>query len=179
MTGPRSDPGSAVCCSSTWWPNLSRNTQASYRDTLKVLLPFLSAAKRTLIDHLAIEEVSSLTIRRFLDHLEKTRRYSGATRNQRLAAIHLLAKFIATRSPQHLAWCGDLRSVPNKKTTQRVIDYLDKQEMDALLEAPHRCTRQGARDYIGAQLVCSRLEGGDIVNSKEFCRSCESRFGLD
>jgi site-specific recombinase XerD len=37
--------------------NLSRNTQASYRDTLKVLLPFLSAEKRTPIDRLAIEDL--------------------------------------------------------------------------------------------------------------------------
>jgi integrase/recombinase XerD len=112
-----------------------------------VLLPFVSAEKRTPIDHLAIEDLSSLATRRFLDHVEKTRYCCGATRNQRLAAIHSLAKFIATRGPQHLAWCADLRSVPYKKTTQRVIDYLDKQEMDALLEAPNRRTRQGARDY--------------------------------
>jgi integrase/recombinase XerD len=30
--------------------NLSRNTQASYRDTLRLLLPFLSAEKHTAID---------------------------------------------------------------------------------------------------------------------------------
>lgn len=127
--------------------NLSRNTQASYRDTLKVLLPFLSAEKRTPIDRLAIEDLSSLAARRFLDYLEKERHCSGTTRNQRLAAIHSLAKFIATRSPLHLAWCADLQSIPYKKTTQRAIDYLDKKEMDALLEAPNHRTRLGARDY--------------------------------
>jgi integrase/recombinase XerD len=127
--------------------NLSRNTQASYRDTLKLLLPFLSAEKRLAIDHLAIEDLSSGIVRQFLDHLENRRHCCGATRNLRLAAIHSLAKFIGMQSPEHLAWCAEVRSVPYKKTTQKVVSYLDKREMDALLKVPNRRTRQGWRDY--------------------------------
>ena len=37
--------------------------------------------------------------------------------------------------------------MPYRKTTQKTIDYLDKPEMDALLNAPDRQTKKGARDY--------------------------------
>src|SRR5580704_5888523 len=127
--------------------NLSRNTQASYRDTLKLLLPFLSSQTKTPIDRLAIEDLSAPNVRRFLDHVEAERHCCGTTRNQRLAGIHSLARFIGAHSPQHLAWCAELRSVPYKKTTQKTIDCLDKSEMDALLKSPDCQTEKGARDY--------------------------------
>ena len=127
--------------------NLSRNTQASYRDTLKLLLPFTSAQTKRPIDRLAIEDLSAQIVRHFLDHVEEDRHCCGVTRNQRLAGIHVLAKFIGAHSPEHLAWCAELRAVPYKKTTQKSIDYLDKPEMDALLASPDRCTKKGARDY--------------------------------
>lgn len=127
--------------------NLARNTQASYRDTLTLLLPFLSAATKTPVDRLAVEDLSPILLRRFLDHLEKDRGCSGETRNQRLGAIHSLAKFLGMRSPVHLAWCTEIRSVPFKKTAKPAMAYLDKPEMDALLKAPSRRTAQGARDH--------------------------------
>src|SRR5215467_16286525 len=86
-------------------------------------------------------------MRKFLDHLECDRQCSGGTRNQRLATIHSLARFIGMRSPVHLAWCAEIRAVPFKKTAKAAIGYLDKSEMDALLDQPDRRTSLGARDY--------------------------------
>jgi hypothetical protein len=83
----------------------------------------------------------------FLDHLEQSRRCSIRTRNQRFAAIHAMARFIAERSPEHIAWCGQIRSVPFKRFHRNELSYLDKPEMDALLAAPDRRTRQGMRDH--------------------------------
>lgn len=127
--------------------NLARNTQASYRDTMVLLLPFLARSLKTPIDRLSVEDVSPRLIRRFLAHLEQDRGCGGGTRNQRLGAIHSLAKFIGSRSPEHLAWCTEVRAVPFKKTAKPAMAYLDKPEMDALLNAPDRGTQQGARDY--------------------------------
>lgn len=127
--------------------NLARNTQASYRDTMVLLLPFLARSLKIPIDRLSVEGLSPPLIRRFLAHLEKDRGCSGGTRNQRLGAIHSLAKFIGSRSPEHLAWCAEVRAVPFKKTAKPAMAYLDKPEMDALLNAPDRGTQQGARDY--------------------------------
>jgi integrase/recombinase XerD len=127
--------------------NLSQNTQASYRDTLMLLLPFASRHGGGAIDRMTVEDLTPAIVRKFLDHLERDRQCSYVTRNQRLATIHSLARFIGTRSPVHLAWCAEMRAVPFKKTAKTVIGYLEKVEMDALLNQPDRRTSLGARDH--------------------------------
>ena len=127
--------------------NFSRNSQLSYRDTLTLLLPFLSSARKTPVDRLAVEDLSPSIIHRFLEHLERDRGCSCATRNQRLGTIHSLAKFIGMHSPQHIAWCTEVRAIPFKKTAKPVMTYLDKSEIDAILNVPDQRTEQGARDH--------------------------------
>lgn len=45
------------------------------------------------------------------------------------------------------AWCGQIRSIPFKKTSKAIIPYLEKAEMQALLGAPDCQTAQGRRDH--------------------------------
>jgi len=127
--------------------NLSRNTQRSYRDTLTLLMPYASAQWNRPVDRLDVPDLSSEVLRSFLDHLEQGRRCSIRTRNQRLAAVHAMARFIAERSPEHIAWCSQIRAVPFKRFTRNELSYLDKPEMDAILAAPDRRTEQGRRDH--------------------------------
>lgn len=126
--------------------NLARNTQQSYRDTLRLLLPLLATQSRKHIDALEIEDMSADAVRIFLKDVEDKRGCSVATRNQRLSAIHALARFIGERSPEHLPWCGEIRSVPFKRAGKNPLTYLEKSEMDALLAAPDRHTPQGRKD---------------------------------
>jgi site-specific recombinase XerD len=127
--------------------NLSRNTQQSYRDTLALLLPYAAKQKKMPVDLLGVFDLSGDVLRRFLDHLEQNRTCSIRTRNQRLAAVRAMARFIAERSPEHVAWCSQVRAVPFKRFTRNELSYLDKSEMDALLAAPDRRTKQGFRDH--------------------------------
>jgi len=60
--------------------NLARNTQTSYRDTLALLLPFLSATTTTSVDRLAVEDLSPGLLRRFLE---------GHRRANVLDAVHV------------------------------------------------------------------------------------------
>src|SRR5277367_3276325 len=75
--------------------NLSRNTQRSYRDTLALLMPYAATERNKPVDRLDVFDLSSEVLRGFLDHLEQSRRCSIRTRNQRLAALHAIARFIA------------------------------------------------------------------------------------
>ena len=127
--------------------NLARNTQLSYRDTLTVLLPFLSRQASVPIERLAVHDLSAERVRAFLDHIERERGCGVVTRNQRLGAIHSLARFVGMHSPEHLDWCSQVRSVPFKKAAKTVIGYLDKPEVEALLRAPDRSTILGWRDH--------------------------------
>ncbi|MFC0512143.1 site-specific integrase [Asaia spathodeae] len=126
--------------------NLSRNTQASYRDTMKIMLPFVSKCANRAIDRMNVEDLAPATIRKFLDHLEHDRQCSEATRNQRLATIHSLALFIGTRAPVHLGWCSEVRTIPFKRTTKASIGYLEKAEIDAIIAQPDKRTSLGRRD---------------------------------
>lgn len=127
--------------------NLSPNTQASYRDTLALLLPFAGKHGGRAIDRMTVEDLTPSIVRKFLDHLEHDRHCSGVTRNQRLATIRSLARFIGLRSPAHVAWCAEIRATPFKKTAKTVIGYLEKAEMDAILAQPDRRTLLGDRDH--------------------------------
>jgi integrase/recombinase XerD len=127
--------------------NLARNTQQSYRDAVRLLVVFVAAALHARADDLLIEDVSADVLRKFMRHIEEKRRCSISTRNQRLAAMHALARFIGERSPEHLAWCAAIRTVSFKRSARVPIGYLEKDEVDALLDAPDRTTRLGCRDH--------------------------------
>jgi integrase/recombinase XerD len=128
--------------------NLSRNTQRSYRDTLALLIPLVGGKLRKPIEQLAVTDLSAEQVGSFLTDLENIRGCGIATRNQRLAAVHSFARFVALHSPEHIGWAGQLRSIPFKKATQQPVPYLEKSEMDGLLNAPDQATAQGRRDHV-------------------------------
>lgn len=127
--------------------NLAPNTRRSYRDALCLLIPFVSGHLHKPVDRLTVVDVSAPLVRDFLGDIETSRHCSIATRNQRLAAIHALARFVGEHSPEHIDWCAQVRCVPYKKGTHAMVPYLDKPEIDALLDCPDRRTAQGRRDY--------------------------------
>ena len=69
------------------------------------------------------------------------------TRNARLAAVHAFARYAAAGHPEHLELCQRLLAVPFKRARQRVVEYLEADELRALLGAPDRTTPAGRRDH--------------------------------
>ncbi len=128
--------------------NMSVNTQKSYRDTFRLLLPWISAKLHKDMDNLQLEDISSDVVKDFLNHLEEQRNCSVRTRNQRLAAISAFAKYVSINSPEHIEWCRRIRNIPVKKASRKLVSYLEKDEMQILLDAPDRRTVQGWRDYV-------------------------------
>nr|WP_315974133.1 tyrosine-type recombinase/integrase [Escherichia coli]CAH8250686.1 Tyrosine recombinase XerC [Escherichia coli] len=127
--------------------NLSVNTQKSYRDMLRLLLPFASATGGKAIDKLLVEDLSESCVRNFMCTLGDKRQCGASTRNQRLAGIRSLARFIAMHAPEYTDWYGRLKSIPLRKSSTALISYLEKDEMDALLAAPDVETALGERDH--------------------------------
>jgi site-specific recombinase XerD len=127
--------------------NLAYNTQCSYRDTLILLISFTERQGDKKVDQLKVVGITAELVRLFLRELEEQRGCCVATRNQRLAAIHALARFIAVHSPEHLEWCGQICAIPFKKAPTASITYLEKPEMEALLAAPDCSSAQGRRDH--------------------------------
>jgi len=127
--------------------NLSRNTQTSYRDAIRLLLRFI--AERYGIDptHLTVEDVNAEVVRSFLTFLEKEHRNSPASVNQRLTAIRSLFRFISQCVPELIDLVAQVETVPLRKTVLPTISYLEKNEIDAFLATPDRHRRLGQRDY--------------------------------
>ena len=161
--------------------NLARNTQFSYRDTLTLLLPFVGRRAGLAIDRLSVEDISPDTVRAFLEYVEHERGCGVVTRNQRLSAIHSLARFIGTRSPEHLAWCTEVRSIPFQKAAKTVIGYLEKLEMEALLIFRNQIKRStigpgncfGREQYFFQQAVEIAFIGKGCANVVELLQTLE------
>jgi len=126
---------------------LASNTQKSYRDTFKLLLPFISAKVRKPVDRLDVEDITASRVLHFLAHLEKERSCSIQTRNQRLTAIRSFARFVASRDPTNLDWSAQIRAITAKKAAPQPISWMTKDEMEALLAVPDRQTPQGRAEY--------------------------------
>jgi site-specific recombinase XerD len=127
--------------------NLARNTRTSYRDTFSLLLPFVSRNLRKPVDRLAVRDLTSVLVLQFLAHIEEDRGCSARTRNQRLAAIRAFARFIGSRDPAHVEWCGHIRAIASKKSTPTSVGWLTRTEMEAMLAGPDRKTRRGRSEY--------------------------------
>jgi len=127
--------------------NLSLNTQRSYRDTIRLLFSFIAERHRTQPTRVTVEQVTMQLIRTFLAYLEEERGNSVATRNQRLAAIHALFRFISRQVPELVAQATQIQAIPPRRSPAPATAYLEKHESDALLAVPHRQHPQGRRDY--------------------------------
>jgi site-specific recombinase XerD len=127
--------------------NLARNTRTSYRDTFSLLLPFVSGKLRKPVDRLAVRDLTSALVLKFLTHLEDDRDCSVRTRNQRLAAIRAFARFVGSRDPAHVEWCGHIRAIASKRSMPPPVGWLTRTEMEAMLAVPDRETSRGRREY--------------------------------
>ena len=127
--------------------NLARNTRNSYRDTFSLLLPFVSRKLRKPVDRLAVCDLTSRHVLQFLTHLEEERGCSARTRNQRLAAIRAFARFVGSRDPAHVEWCGHIRAIASKKSMPPPVGWLTRAEMEAMLAVPDRKTKRGRSEY--------------------------------
>lgn len=118
--------------------NLARNTRKSYRDTFSLLLPFVSRKLRKPVDRLAVWDLTSEHVLQFLAHLETDRGCTAGTRNQRLAAIRAFARYVGSRDPIHVEWCGHIRAIASKKSMPPPVGWLTRAEMKAMLATPDR-----------------------------------------
>ncbi|MBE3100582.1 MAG: tyrosine-type recombinase/integrase [Planctomycetes bacterium] len=126
---------------------LSPRTLQSYRDAFVLLLRFLATRHHCGVVDLDLHHLGPTDVIAFLEHLETDRKNSVATRNARLAAVHSFARFVATRHPEGVEACQRLLAVPSKRGPAGAVEYLEADEIRAMLEAVDRHKRDGARDY--------------------------------
>ena len=82
----------------------------------------------------------------FLNYLENVRKNRARTRNARLGAIHSFFQYVALEEPAYAMQCQRILAVPNKRHERRPIEFLNREEIDALLAVPNASTWLGRRD---------------------------------
>ncbi|MCP5521859.1 MAG: site-specific integrase [Verrucomicrobiales bacterium] len=125
---------------------LSAHTVLAYRDSWKLLLQFASRRHRKPCVTLTLADLKADTVRGFLDYLERERRSATATRNCRLAAVHAFFQYAAQTDPRYLAYCQSVLTVPFKRHTQHVPEYLERQEVLQIFAQINCQTAVGRRD---------------------------------
>lgn len=116
---------------------LSPHTLHSYRDSLKLLLQFVTGKKGDP-SQIAIEDLTVERVTTFLQYLETGRRNQTSTRNVRLSAIHSFFRYVGAQCPEHLAQVQRILSVPFKRSATREIQHLSFDEIQAVLGAIDR-----------------------------------------
>lgn len=125
----------------------SSHTIASYRDTFRLLLAFLRKRLQKPPSQWALEEIDAPLIGAFLDDLEKSRGNAARSRNLRLTAIRSFFHYAAYEAPTHSAQIQRVLAMPSKRYVRRLVTFLTRPEVDALLASPDQSTWSGRRDH--------------------------------
>lgn len=127
---------------------MSLHTIRSYRDAVVLFLKFTAARCHRGVEDLDIDDFTAEQVSKFLTSLELERHNGVATRNARLAALHTLARFLASEQPEHLAELQRILGIPFKHGSRNApIEYFESDEVEALLNSIDRSTGPGQRDY--------------------------------
>ena len=150
----------------------SVNTIASYRDCLQLLLRFCYTERNIEIENISLSDLNTEVVLAFLKFLEDKRGNSANTRNQRLAVIKCLFRYMAREQADFLDTCQKVCAISTKKTDSKVIQSMSKDEVKSIVSMPNTGTMAGARDQAmllfmhntGARVqeVCD-LKIGDIT----------------
>lgn len=128
--------------------NLSKNTIRAYRDTFRLLLVFYREVYAIPPEKLVIKKMNDKTIIQYLDWLQKERKCTNSTRNQRLAAIHTFFRYLQLQNPENLLLCQKILLIPFKKAQKTIIQHLTTEQTKRLLEQPDVRKRGGRRDMV-------------------------------
>ncbi|MFB6452273.1 tyrosine-type recombinase/integrase [Bradyrhizobium tunisiense] len=116
---------------------------------------------------MTLEQLNAGLISAFLEYLEDKRKNAPVTRNVRLAAIKSFFRFLEYRQPAALEHVRHVLAIPFKKTDRRLVPYLLREELQAVLDAPDPAMRDGFRDRAMLHLaVCAGLRVSELTGLK-------------
>lgn len=125
----------------------SPHTIATYRDAFRLLLKFVLNQLHKTPSKVALADLNADLVVAFLAHLEKNRSNAIPSRNARLAAIHSFFRYVTLEEPGHSASIQRVLAIPHKRGERKLVAFLGREEVEALLHAPDRGTALGRRDH--------------------------------
>jgi len=110
------------------------------------LLQFVEQRLHKPPSGLALTDLDPFLISTFLDDLEKRRGNTARSRNLRLTAIRSFYRYAAHEEPAQSGLIQRVLAMPAKRYEKKLISFLTRPEIDALLAAPDLSTWTGRRD---------------------------------
>jgi site-specific recombinase XerD len=142
----------------------SPHTIAGYRDTFRLFLRFASERRGRSPTQLKLEELDADLVADFLVHIETKRSNGARSRNTRLAAIRSFFRYVALTEPGHLPHCQRILAMPSKRYVKRTVDFLNRNEMAALVAAPDSTSWIGRRDRaLLAMTLQTGLRASEVI----------------
>jgi site-specific recombinase XerD len=124
---------------------------------------------------LAVADLDAPAILRFLEDIEKNRHNQAQSRNVRLTAIRSFFRLVALRDPPSVGVATRVLAIPLKRTDKRLVGYLTRLEIDAILAAPDLSQWSGRRDHA---LLLTLYNTGARVSEVTSLERQQFNFGM-
>jgi site-specific recombinase XerD len=135
----------------------SPHTISAYAQTFRLLMTYAQKRLRTPPSMLSLGQLDAAFIAGFLDSLESTRSNGARSRNARLASLRSFYHYAALEAPQHASVIQRVLAIPYKRLTRRLVNYLTRPEVEAVLASVDKSTWIGRRNH--ALLLVSMQTG--------------------
>ena len=147
------DPNFSPLCQSFFAKRLiaqrkaSPHTISAYAQTFRLLTLYAQKRLGMPPSKLSLAQLDAPFIAEFLDHLESKRSNEARSRNARLAGLRSFYHYAALEAPQHAELIQRVLAVPYKRLTRKLVSYLTRPEVEALLASVDKSTWVGRRNY--------------------------------
>jgi len=106
--------------------------------------------------------------------LEEKRKNSARSRNLRLSAIRSFFRLVALQDPAQVDLASRILAIPAKRSEHKLVGYLTRSEIEAILAAPDLSKWQGRRDYA---LLLTLYNSGARVSELISLKQSQVQFG--
>ena len=125
----------------------SPHTISAYVQTFRLLIKYAQKRLGTTPSKLSLAELDAPFVAGFLDDLESSRSNGARSRNARLASLRSFYHYAALEAPQHVGLIQRVLAIPYKRVTRRLVNYLTRPEVEALLASVGKSTWVGRRNH--------------------------------
>ena len=126
----------------------SPETIHSYRDTFRIYLTYMKEIHRLASADVKMEHFNLEYVQGFCKYLEDVRRNKPVTINNRIAAIKSFMHYVSEMAPEYSAVAKRIIMLPAQKQEQPVMDFITREEFDAMIAVCDTAAFIGARDKL-------------------------------
>lgn len=152
----------------------SPNTVINYRTVLSQYLSFTAEINGIKLKAVTFDMFNRKNVDAYLDYLSIEKRFSPATRNNRLAAIKAFVSYASACYPEYMSIESELSAIKAQKNDPfSKINYMTENAVTALLNEPCITTPKGLRDRM---LMIFLYDSGARISEALGVRLCDLKL---